>query len=465
VAILGLVVVLGGGGAYWAATSNTTPADGTTPRAVAAGPAQGGNPAIAVEVVHPKQGGIIRKCVQPGTIEPIESADLFAKVSGFLKTQTVDIGDHVKKGQVLATISVPEYEKQVERDAAKVKHAKATVEQMKARLEGAKAEAKAAESQVELAKADISSKTAFRSFRQKQFNRFKELIGKEAIDMRLVDEKEDQYEAAVSAEAAAKAQVVTSQLQAAAARTKIAQAQADLDEAQAEVAVAQAELDKSQVLVDYMTIKSPYTGIVTRRNFFPGDFIRDAAGGSNHTPLLSVEQTDKVRVVVQVPDRDVPYVSEGDTAEIQIDALPGRTFKDKVSRWASAEDPSTRTMRTEIDLPNPPSTAHPNGELNRGMYGRVTLTLEQGDPNALRIPSAALVGKSEDGNASVRVIRNGHAVLVPIKINTDNGIEAEVASGLTANDQVVVQTHGAVDDKTPVQVQMAASAEAPKPGH
>jgi RND family efflux transporter MFP subunit len=467
VAVLGLVVVLGGGGAYWAATSGTGSGEGAAPRP-AVGPANAAGSAVVVDVVHPQAGGLVRKCVQPGTVIADESEDLYAKVSGFLESQTVDIGDRVKKGQVLAKISVPELEKQVQRDQAKVRHARATVEQMTARLEGAKAEAKAAESQVELSQAEVKSKTAFRTFRQKQFNRFKELIGKEAIDARLVDEKEDQYEAAVSAENAAKAQVVTSQLQAVAAKTKIAQAKADLDEANAEVGVAEAELAKTQELANYMTIKSKYNGVITKRNFFPGEFIRDASTGGDHKPLLSVERTDKVRVVVQVPDRDVPYVSAGDPAEIQIDALPGRVFKGAVSRWASAEDPSTRTMRTEIDLDNPATKLHPNGELNRGMYGRVTITLSQGAPDALRIPTAALVGKSQDGNASVRVIRDGHAVLVPIKISTDNGIEAEVVSGLTASDQVVVQTHGAVDDKTPVQVQQvqtAAGASPTKSGH
>jgi RND family efflux transporter MFP subunit len=466
-AVLGLVVVLGGGGAYWAATSGTTAGDGAAPRpAVAQGNAAGS--AIVVDVVHPQAGGIVRKCVQPGTVIADESENLYAKVSGFLESQTVDIGDRVKKGQVLAKISVPELEKQVQRDQAKVRHANATVEQMTARLKGAEAEAKAAESQVELAKAEVTSKTAFRSFRQKQFNRFKELIGKEAIDARLVDEKEDQYEAAVSAENAAKAQVVSAQLQAVAAKTKIAQAKADLDEANAEVGVAEAELAKTQELANYMTIKSKYNGVITKRNFFPGEFIRDASTGGDHKPLLSVERTDKVRVVVQVPDRDVPYVSAGDAAEVQIDALPGRTFKGKVSRWASAEDPSTRTMRTEIDLDNPATKDHPNGELNPGMYGRVTITLSEGAPEALRIPTAALVGKSEGGDASVRVIRGDHAVLVPIKISTDNGLQAEVVSGLTANDQVVVQTHGAVDDKTPVQVHQvptATSAGPAKSGH
>src|SRR5439155_8378469 len=131
------------------------------------------------------------------------------------------------------------------------------------------------------------------------------------------------------------------------------------------------------------------------------DFIRSADQGGV-VPLLAVERTDLMRVVVQVPDRDVPYVSTKASAIVEIDALPGVVFETKgesevaVSRWADAEDPTTRTMRTEVDVKNP------DGLLRHGMYGRVALTLSQGSPNALRIPSAALVGKAEGGRAAVR---------------------------------------------------------------
>jgi multidrug efflux pump subunit AcrA (membrane-fusion protein) len=137
---------------------------------------------------------------------------------------------------------------------------------------------------------------------------------------------------------------------------------------------------------------------------------------------------------------------------IEIDALPGVEFKtqsDKsvaVSRWSDAEDPTTRTMRTEVDVPNPAGT------LRHGMYGRATLILSEGTPNAFRVPSAALAGKSEGGRGAVRIVRDGKVHLVPVRYATDNGVEVEVVTGLTAGDRVIVRTSGPVEEGAAVAV-------------
>jgi RND family efflux transporter MFP subunit len=278
-----------------------------------------------------------------------------------------------------------------------------------------------------------------------------------------VDEQEDYYQSALEAENSAKLNVNTAREKAGAAHAKVDQALADLDEAKAEVSVAQAERDKSKVLLDYTVIRSPFTGVVTKRNFHPGkdgrpgDFIKAADQGGT-VPLLAVERTDLMRVVIQVPDRDVPYVSLGDPAVIEIDALPGVEYKTRdgktvaVSRWADAEDPTTRTMRTEVDVPNP------DGKLRHGMYGRATLILSEGTPNALRVPSAALVGKSDGGRGAVRVVRDGAVHLVPVRYATDNGLEVEVVSGLAPTDSVIVRATGPVEEGTPVAVADATEA-------
>jgi RND family efflux transporter MFP subunit len=423
-------------------------------------------PAITAEVTHPMAGGIQRVVVQPGTIEPIEAADLYAKVSGYLieqkveiagKKYEVDIGTPVKAGDILARISVPEYEKQVQRDTARLKATNTKVAQMTAYKTEAEAEARAADSTVTLATVMVRSKKAYREYREKRLKRVKELVAKNAVDEELRDEQEDYYQSALEAENGALEKVNEAKERVLAARAKILRAQADLEEAQAEVGVAEADLAKSRVLLDYTVIRSPYTGVVTRRTFHPGTggqfgaFII-AADQGGAAPLLTVERTDVMRVVVQVPDRDVPFVSVNATAVVEIDALPGVKFGGPgteplhVARWARAEDPVTRTMRTEIDVKNP------NGVLSHGMYGRVTLILNGGTPNAVRIPSAALVGKAEDGHGSVRVVRDGKVHIVPVTYATDTGVEAEIVSGLTTSDQVIVRTSAPVEEGTQVTV-------------
>jgi RND family efflux transporter MFP subunit len=415
-----------------------------------------GGPTL-VEVARPRAGGLERTSTQPGTVEPFEAADLYAKVSGYLVEQTVDIGSHVKAGDVLARISVPEYEKQVLRDTAQVRDADAKVKQMEAHLNAAKAEAKAADAAVALAKVLVRAKTSYRVYRGKQRDRIKELARKEAIEPRVADEQEDFYLFALEAENAAKEGVNAAEERSGAARARLSQAEADLDEARADVSVAAATLERSKVLLEYTVITSPYDGVVTRRTYSPGKdgrygaFVKAADQGGN-TPLLTVERTDIMRVVTQVPDRDVPYVHQGAPAVVEIDALPGVVFEThggdhvEVSRWSEAEDPATRTMRTEVDVKNP------KGTLRTGMYGRVTLHLGSGPSDALRVPSTAMVGKAEGGHGMVRVVRDGKAQAVPVRYATDNGVDVEIVAGLAPSDEVIVRANGPVQDGTPVVI-------------
>jgi HlyD family secretion protein len=457
--ILLALVGIGIGGWYAVARGKSTSA--ATDSAAHDRPDQ--STVIAVDVMHPQAGGIQRICSQPGTVEPYEAADLYAKVSGFLTEQKVDIGSRVQKDEILARISVPEDEKQVEKDRASVKNAEAVVHQMAAHVTAAKAEAKAADVSVVYATVLVRAKTSYRQYREKQRNRFTELSKANAIEARVVDEQEDYYMSALEAENAAREGVNKAQEQATAAKAKITQAEADLEEAKSKIEVAKAQLEKDQEILKYTVIRSPYTGVVTKRSFHLGDFIKSADQGGI-VPLLAIERTDLMRVVVQVPDRDVPYVSTGSTASIEIDALPGKVFNKRgkdnltVSRWSDAEDPTTRTMRTEVDIPNPTDAGHPYGILSHGMYGRATLILGKGTPNALRIPSSALVGKAEGGRGSVRVVRDGKVRIVPVRFATDSGVEVEIVAGLTANDRVITRATGTIEDGTPVVVHDDKSA-------
>jgi RND family efflux transporter MFP subunit len=427
-----------------------SPFPGAEARSSASEPGSKHDSRIGVEVVHPTDGGIERICVQPGTLEPYEAADLYAKASGYLSFKDleaiVDIGSKVKKDQVLARISVPEYNAQVRRNEAEVEHAKARMRQYEAHLVAARATAKAAKARITLVTAQVKSKTAFRRFREKQYDRIKDLLARQAVDARLLDESEDHMEASIGAEEAAKEAVVTTTLDAEASDAKVSEAQADLEDAKAQVGVAEAELDNARVLLSYTVIKSPYDGIITKRNYWAPDFIRTGESGSSEKPLFSVERTDLMRVVVAVPDRDVPYVDDGEEAEVMIDAINGPPIKAKVSRSAKSEDPSTRTMRTEIDIPNP------KGVLRRGMYGQTTIYLQKGAPHSVTIPSSALIGKAADGNATVRIVNEGHVKVVPVRIGADNGINVEVVSGLKVEDQVIVRASGSIDEGTPVTV-------------
>jgi HlyD family secretion protein len=381
--------------------------------------------------VHPIRGEMKRVTVQPGSVQSYASADLYTQVSGYLKTQTVDIGDRVKVGQALAVIDVPGLEQQVARDTAMVEQAHAKVAVAKAHVDTARADLEVANSTVVKTEAAAASAKAMHKLREEQLTRYRELYASKSIDERLVQEKEEANTAAVEAEHSALAAIATAKAQVTAATAGVVQAQADVANAEASVKVAQAELGKSKVLIQFATITSPYNGVITRRNFWEGDFIKAAPEGTAPVPLLSVERTDLMRVVIQVPDRDVPFTNPGRPATVELDALPNQKFKAKVSRIAESEDPQTRLMRTEVDLPNPKSL------IRKGMYGRVVIELEE-NSDRLSVPSSAVVDRMEEGKANVYVVRDGKATLVPVEIGIDNGLRVEIISGLKPDDDVVV---------------------------
>ena len=198
------------------------------------------------------------------------------------------------------------------------------------------------------------------------------------------------------------------------------------------------------MLAGYKTITSPYDGVITKRTFHRGAFIR-AAERSREEPLLVVERTDLLRAVVQVPDLDVPWVQRGSKAKVEIDALPGHVFDGVVARMADAEDPQSRTMRVEIDLPNP------TGQLRQGMYGQVTILL-RALSHGLLVPSSCFVGPLKGGKGSVYVVRDGKAYLVPVDVASDDGVHAEIGRGLTDTDDVVYRYNGPIGEAIPVTI-------------
>src|SRR5262249_30978757 len=126
-----------------------------------------------------------------------------------------------------------------------------------------------------------------------------------------------------------------------------------------------------------------------------------------------------------------------------------------ISRIADSEDPETRLMHVEIDLPNPPGKTR-KGMIRHGMYGRVTIILDKVE--MLSLPSSCLVGRSQDSKGSVYVVRDGRARQVPVQINSDNGVQVTILSGLRADDEVILTPASGIGDGSPVIV---SQAEAP----
>jgi len=405
-----------------------------------------------VEVIRPQRGGIPRQTIQPGSLIAFESVDLYAMVSGYLKSQVVDIGSHIKKGDVLAEIDAPREAKAVDAAASLLEQSKAQTLQAEARVKTMEGERDAAAAAVEQAKSDIDRLVAAKDYAQKQLERVRALVADRVTDKKALDEHHSQLATAVAAERTARLAVLTAKAQLAAVAAKVEQSRADVAEARAAIEVAAAHLATAHVNVAYTRIFAPFDGVVTMRAFNPGAFVRSATEGGQ-SPVLTVKRTDLMRVVVQVPDREVVSTNAGDPALVKVDALGGQVFSSAVARVAESEDPTTRTMRVEIDLPNP------KGQLREGMYGTATITLEPVSTN-LTVPPVCIVERVGKGRAFLYVVHDGVARRTDVELGTDNGSLIEILSGLNPDDSVILHSGVPLEDGLAVVASAASTVDA-----
>lgn len=453
--MFGFVLILVVGSTWWITRDGATRKAVASPAAATVGAAKAPEPpSIRVDVVQPRTGGLVRRTIQPGSVHAYESVDMFANVSGFLKTQEVDIGAVVMRGDVLAEIDAPELEKDVEEVAAAVEQARARAALADARVATAEAEREAVATLAEQSEANIALQVAKRSLSEKQYERIKGLHARNDVGIGLVDEHAHELESLRASERSARAAALTAKAQLAAEEAKVHQAKADLAEARSSIRLAEARAGRARVIRDYARIVAPFDGVVTARNYHPGAFIRSAAGGDG-VPLLTVMRADRMRVVVQVPDLDVALLDVGDPATVKVDALKGRSFAGAVSRLARAEDPSTRTMRVEIDLENP------SGLLFEGMYGRATIELRP-PSKGLAVPAVTVFGHSTTGQAKVYVVRDGRIHPTAVTLGDEDGMTTEILAGLGPGDSVVLNPRSVQVDGPPVSPNLIPAADAPR---
>jgi RND family efflux transporter MFP subunit len=413
-----------------------------------------GQDILTVEVVSPQPGGMDRTTTQPCTVQAFESVPIYAAVSGYLKTlHGLDIGDPVKKGDIVAEIEVPELRAQLKLHQAAVKRANEKVHQMEALKKVYQADEVASKAAVKQASAAAETSKTMLKFHKRRFERLNKLGEKGIIDADVVDEQHQRYEAAEQAVNAALESVIAAEARMAAVGAKILQGDADIAEASAAVEVAQAEEQRTQELVNFASITAPFDGRITERNVDVKHFIRAATINANQPPLLVVQRVDKVRVIVMVPDRDVMVTKVGDEAVVEIDGITDEVFKGTVAKKADSEDSKSRSMRVEIWLDNP------KGKLNHGMYGRATITLEKAT-NVLALPTTCVFGLNESKTkGQVYIVRNKRAVLTPVTVVGENDTNIGVV-GLNSNDQVIV--HPNLVTANNMEVTVASSAKKKK---
>jgi RND family efflux transporter MFP subunit len=203
-------------------------------------------------------------------------------------------------------------------------------------------------------------------------------------------------------------------------------AQSDLREKQATVTADEAAVGRLQALEEFRLLRAPFDGIVTARNTDIGQMVNAGSGNA----LFVVAQVDPLRVYINVPESMTGDVKVGGSAELRFSEIPGKTFVGKVVRTARAIDPTSRTLLTEIDVPNP------SGDLFAGAHVQIRVTTG-GDTQSLLIPANTLIFRQNE--ISVGILGSDHKVEVrKIKIGKDLGTSLEVVQGLSADDRVIL---------------------------
>lgn len=400
--IFGLAVVLSAAGC---SRPSPTPA--------ASAPASG----PAVSVVKPEKRPVTRAVEQPGSVQAFEETVLYPKIPGYVRAlsadpakatrqlhdRLIDIGSRVKAGQVLVELAVPELDEEFKQKEALVRQAEAEVSQAKKATAASDAAVVAARAYVTETKAGLTRTQALYDRWKSESDRVARMVAGGVIDSQTKDETLNQFKAAEATRAEAAAKVASSEAAVAKADADRGKSAADVVAAEARLDVAKADVRRVGALVAYTRVKAPYDGVITRRTVNTGDYVM--ADGKHG--LFAVAKLDPVRVVVSVPESDAGLVEDGQAVRVTLPASAGSPVVGKVVRTSWALEPGSRTLRTEVDLPNP------DGRLRPGMYVSAKLTAEL--PAEWSVPAAA-IGKANDepvmylaeGGKAVRVVVQPH---------------------------------------------------------
>jgi RND family efflux transporter MFP subunit len=349
-------------------------------------------PSVRVEAVAQRLGRT--HLTLPATTLAFEAANIYARASGYVLQRYVDIGDHVKAGQLLAEITAPEVEAQVAQFQNSLQQAQATVRQNEAQR----------------ASTDVTSR------------RISVLAKDSWATQELADTDRYNFQAQKHATTAA----------------------------EYNAAATEQQLKYYNQQKIYQQVVAPFDGVISQRNIDVGSLITaDAAGG---TSMFSLVHSDVIRVWVYVPQDAAFGVKPGVEAVIRVPAMPNLTFHGKVARIADALQPGTRTLLTEVDIPNP------DGALQPGVYCTVELKIPRQSP-AFIVPASAII--FNQNGMQVAVVEDDVVHLHKIAITTDYGTEVEVNEGVKDGDKVVLQPPVNLADGDKVQITPEPPAATP----
>src|SRR5579863_7365863 len=346
--------------------------------------------AVTVGVTGVVKKTVSRQITLSSELVPFQEIDVYAKESGYVQKLDVDYGTHVKVGQTMATLEIPELQAQMQQDQAEIKNAI---------------------DQVSRADHELKRYDAQYNALHLQYTRLNEVSEKQPgiVAQQEVDDAQGKDLAAASQVDAGKAA---------------------LEAAQSQLAAARAKLVHDETLFDYSRITAPFAGVVTERYANLGTLVQAGTSSSTQAmPIVRLSQDDLFRLVIPVPESYVQYIHVGDHVDVRVPSL-NQTFPGKVARFSVDVREDTRTMHTEVDVPNPKRVLLP------GLYADADLALDR-KVDVLSVPVQAV---NHEGNKSTVFVvgPNGELQDRPVQLGLQTSSDAEITSGVNEGDQVVV---------------------------
>jgi HlyD family secretion protein len=308
---------------------------------------------LEVATVSPVRKDLTREVVQPGWLRPYEVTPIYTKIAGFAKEPRYDLGDYVKKDDLLVELDVPEVVQELHVKEAKIEQADADLLQAKATADAAKAGVDAAFADIDAKRAAVRSAEAAVIRWAAEDERAKRLVVRKVFDDQTADEIFKEFRISEAKKDEAKANLISADAIWKKASAHYVKTKADIKVAEALVKVAKADHDQKRDWLAYRYITAPYDGEVTLRNVHTGHFLQPSNSGSTSKaaePLFIMMRTDIMRCVLDIPELDAALVHDGDKAVIRFDAMPGVETIAKVTRNSGTLDERTRTLKAEVWL-------------------------------------------------------------------------------------------------------------------
>jgi len=348
------------------------------------------SPPITVGVTQVVRKTLGRKITLSSELVPFQEIDVYAKESGFVAKLFVDYGTHVKAGQVMAILEIPELQAQLQEDQAEIKNAM---------------------NQVSRAQHDLTRYQAQYNALHLQYTRLNGVFESQPgiVAQQEVDDAQGKDLAASS---------------------QVDAGQAAIEATQSQLSVAKAKLGHDQSLFDYSKITAPFSGVVTERYANLGTLVQAGTGSSTQAmPIVQLSQDDLFRLVIPVPESYVRYIHVGDHVDVRVPSL-SRTLPGKVARFSVDVREDTRTMHTEVDVPNPQRILLP------GLYADAELMLDRKDD----VPTVPLQAVNHQGEKTTVFVVNQNGKLEDrtVQLGLQTASDAEIITGLNEGEQVVV---------------------------